>query len=134
VIDESPSTLGIFGCQFITFLSDPHAQPPLAYGKIAEGASHSSYTRENMFHVIELLAGSPIAHCPLLPLQIMAALKKQQADLTAKLEAAELRATNAEMALAQVGQGGKTSSEAGREQSKSKLEDLTKVCLGPCSS
>jgi hypothetical protein len=64
----------------------------------------------------------------------MAALKKQQADLTAKLEAAELRATNAEMALAQVGQGGETSSEAERELSKSKLEDLTKVCLCPCSS
>lgn len=50
----------------------------------------------------------------------MAALKKQQADLAEKLTAAELRASNAEAALAQAGKGAS-------EDSGSRVEELTKV-------
>lgn len=52
----------------------------------------------------------------------MAALKKQQADLAAKLDAAELRATTAEAALAQSQVG-----ERGPDNNKNQNEDLSKV-------
>ena len=59
----------------------------------------------------------------------MAALKKQQADLAAKLEAAELRASKAEAALAEA-RAGAGASETGDIQNG--LNELTKVS-GSCT-